>query len=174
MDSIYVWFPLTFAFLGFLFSSRPIILGLNELNPFQGLIVYYFIIFITLEVMQYFGLVINGVKMQYTSQAIGQMLIIFAYFIIFDMESGWIQEVVNEARGKKEEKKKTEDTSLGNQKMDCPNIYLQSEDGATYYVISTFIENKEIARYVTFVAVPAILTALGVYLTRGKVSKYWF
>lgn len=174
MDSVYVWFPLTFAFLGFLFSSRPLILALNALNPFQGLVVYYTIIFITLEVMQYFGLIIGGVKMGSFTQTLGELMIIFAYFIIFDMESAWIQDVVNEARGGEKKKKDSKDTSLGDQALDCPNVYLQAEDGATYYLVGLLVKNKEYARYITFVGVPAILSFIGLWLTRGRVYRTMF
>jgi hypothetical protein len=180
MDSIYVWFPMTFAFLGFLFSSRPLILALNTLNPFQGLIVYYTIIFITLEIMQYFGLIIGGIKMGSFTQTLGELMIIFAYFIIFDMESAWIQEVVNEARGgsssksSHDKKKESQDTSLGDQALDCPNVYLQAEDGATYYLVGLLVKNKEYARYITFVGVPAVLAFVGLWLTRGRVYRSMF
>lgn len=176
MDSIYVWFPITFAVLGFIFSSRPIILAFNRLNPFQGLVVYYTIIFITLEILQYFGLIIGGVKIGSFTQTLGEIMIIFAYFIIFDMESAWIQDVVNEARGgsDKDKKKETKDTSLGDQVLDCPNVYLQAEDGATYYLVGLLVKNKEYARYITFVAVPAVLSFVGLWLTRGRVYRSMF
>ena len=174
MDNIYFWFPATFAFLGFLFSSRPLILGMNSLNPFQGLLVYYTIIFVTLEIMQYFGLIIGGIKISSSWQTLGELMIIFAYFIIFDMESAWIQHVVDESRGGKKEEKKGKETSLGDQTMDCPNVYLQAEDGATFYLVSQIIKNKETARYITFVAIPAVLAFAGIWLTRGKVYRHMF
>ena len=174
MDSIYVWFPLTFAFLGFLFSSRPLILAMNSLNPFQGLVVYYSIIFITLEVLQYFGLIIGGIKMGAMTQTLGELMIIFAYFIIFDMESAWIQEVVNEERGGSKKERTKKDTSLGNQALDCPNVYLQAEDGATYYLVGLLVKNKEYARYVTFILIPAVLSFVGLWLTRGRVYRTMF
>lgn len=177
MDSVYVWFPLTFAALGFIFSSRPLILTLNTLNPFQGLVVYYTIIFITLEVLQYFGLIIGGIKIGSFTQTLGEMMIIFAYFIIFDMESAWIQDVVNESRGNNEtvtKKASRKDTSLGDQALDCPNVYLQAEDGATYYLVGRVVANKEHARYITFVLIPALLAAAGLWLTRGRVYRSMF
>lgn len=174
MNSIYFWFPATFAFLGFIFSSRSIILGMNNLNPFQGLLVYYAIIFVTLEIMQYFGLIIGGIRVSSSWQTLGELMIIFAYFIIFNMESAWIQDVVDEARPEHEKKKKEKDTSLGNQTLDCPNIYLQAEDGATFYLIGQFVKNKETTRYITFVIIPALLAFIGIYLTRGKIYRNMF
>jgi len=174
MDPIYIWFPFAFAALGFIFSSRPLILAFNTLNPFQGLVVYYTIIFITLEILQYFGLIIGGVKMGSFTQTLGELMIIFAYFIIFDMESAWIQDVVNEARGGSDKKKESKDTSLGDQALDCPNVYLQAEDGATYYLVGLLVKNKEYARYITFVGVPAVLSFMGLWLTRGRVYRTMF
>jgi len=178
MDLIYIWFPLTFAALGFLFSSRPILLWFNSLNPIQGMLAYYSIIFLTLEIMQLFGLIIGGVQMASITQTLGEVFIIFAYFIIFDMTSGWVQEVVKEdqeKRGvKKEDKKKDISTSLGGQALECPNIYLQAEDGATFFTISQFVKNKEHARYITFVVIPAMFAFTGIVLTRGKVMRSMF
>ena len=178
MDSIYIWFPLTFAALGFIFSSRPVLLWFNSLNPIQGMFAYYTIIFLTLELMQLFGLIIGGVQIASMTQTLGEVFIIFAYFIIFDMTSGWVQEVVKEDREtrgvQKRDKKKDVSTSLGNQALDCPNIYLQAEDGATFFTINQFVKNKEYARYVTFVLIPAVLAFTGIFLTRGKVMRTMF
>ena len=179
MDSIYIWFPLTFAFIGFCFSSRPVLLWFNSLNPWQGMLAYYAIIFVTLEIMQFFGLIVGGVKMQSPVQTIGQLFILFSYFIVFDMESAWVQDVVKEDRenrGITSDTKNETDTSttLGNQALDCPNIYLQAEDGATFYLIGQYVKNKELQRYITFIGVPFIFSLIGIYLTRGKVLRSMF
>lgn len=179
MDPIYIWFPLTFAALGFIFSSRPVLLWFNSLNPVQGMLAYYGIIFMTLELMQIFGLIIGGVKMASITQTLGEVLIVFAYFVIFDMTSEWVQEVVKEDQKKRgiktdEEKRKDASTSLGGQALECPNIYLQAEDGATFFTISQFVKNKEHARYITFVLIPACLSFVGILLTRGRVMRTMF
>ena len=77
-------FVIAFALLGFLFSTKTMIIALNSLSPIKGLIIYYFILFITLELLQWFGLIIGGVKIQNIRQTIGELLIIFAFFIIVD------------------------------------------------------------------------------------------
>lgn len=144
----------TFAILGYVFSSRELIRFLNTLNPFQGLLFYYFQLFVVLEVLQYFGLIIGGVKMQSLSQTIGELLLIFAFFIIVDQESEWVAYVTGEAEGKKK---------------DYPVIYTQAEDGAVYYLWSTYVtSNPETARLLTFVFTPAVLVTVGLYLTGGK------
>jgi hypothetical protein len=142
-----------FALLGWLFSSRKFILFLNQLNPFQGLLFYYLQIFLTLEVLQYFGLIIGGVRMTSLTQTLGELMMIFAFFIIVDNESEWIQIVVGENT---------------KEKQNCPKVYLQAEDGATYYLWKTYVtKNEEVLRLLTFVVTPAILVGLGLYLTGG-------
>lgn len=143
-----------FALLGYIFSSRQFILFLNKLNPVQGLVFYYLQIFVTLEILQYFGLVIGGVKMTSLTQTIGELMMIFAFFVIVDNESEWIQVVVGEDTKKKQ---------------DCPKVYLQAEDGATYYFWQSLIgNNPDMLRILTFVVTPALLVSVGLYLTGGK------
>lgn len=145
---------LTFAFLGFIFSTRKAILFLNSLNPFQGLIVYYIFLFITLEILQWFGLIVGGVKMQSIKQTIGELLIIFAFFIVVDFESEWVAIVV----GEEEHKKK-----------DYPIVYTQAEDGAVFYLWKTYVtSDPNKARLLTYVFTPALLVGIGFILTGGK------
>jgi len=144
---------LAFAVFGYLFSSRQFILFLNRLNPFQGLLFYYLQLFVTLEVLQYFGLVIGGVKMQSITQTIGELMIVFAFFILVDQESAWVAYVIGEDEGKKK---------------DYPVVYTQAEDGAVYYLWSTYVTNNpDTARMLTFVVTPVVLVAIGLYLTGG-------
>lgn len=146
-----------FALLGYLFSSRKFIGFLNTLNPFQGLLFYYLQLFVTLEVLQYFGLVIGGVKMTNLTQTIGELLIIFAFFILVDQESAWVAYVVGEQEGKKQE---------------YPVIYTQAEDGAVYYLWTTYGgQSPETARWLTFVVTPVVLVSLGLVLTGGKAVR---
>lgn len=142
-----------FAVLGYLFSSRKLILFLNSMNPFQGLLFYYLQLFVTLEVLQWFGLVVGGVKMVSLTQTIGELLMVFAFFIIVDQESAWVAYVVGENEGKKK---------------DYPIVYTQAEDGAVYYLWSTYVtSNPEVARMLTFVLTPVVLMSAGLYLTGG-------
>lgn len=138
----------TFAVIGYLFSARRFISFLNTLTPTQGLIFYYFQLFVTLEVLQYLGLVVGGVKISTSMQTIGELLVIFAFFILVDQESRWIQVVIGEET---------------KQEQRCPQLYLQSEDGATFEFWSRWFE-PDTARILTFVVTPAILVALGTYL----------
>lgn len=169
--NIYIWFPLAFAGLGWLFSSRRFIIFMNKLTPIQGLLFYYVIIFLTLEILQFFGLIIGGVRMASLTQTFGEVLIIFAFFIIFDWESGWIQDVINDVR-RSPQSNKDQHTKYGS--MDCPNLYLQAEDGAVYYFFGMFTKNHEVQRYLSFVLTPALLALIGLYLTRGVVKRHLF
>lgn len=88
-----------------------------------------------------------------TAQTIGELLIIFAFFVIVDNESEWIQAVVGEE--KKEE-------------QHCPKVYLQAEDGATYYFWKSLTgASPDILRILTFVVTPAVLVSIGLLLTGG-------
>ena len=79
---------------------------------------------------------------------------IFAFFIIVDNESEWIQVVVGEE--KKEE-------------QNCPKVYLQAEDGATYYFWKSLTgASSDTLRLLTFVLTPALLVSIGLFLTGGK------
>lgn len=143
----------TFGVLGYLFSSRSFILFLNRLNPFQGLLFYYLQLFVTLELLQYFGLVIGGVKMTSLFQTLGELFIIFAFFILVDQESAWVAYVVGQEEGKKK---------------DYPVVYTQAEDGAVYYLWSTYVtKDPDMARFLTFVLTPIVLVSIGLYLTGG-------
>lgn len=143
---------LTFALLGYLFSARTFILFLNKLTPTQGLLFYYFQLFVTLEVLQALGLVVGGIQITSTVQTIGELFVIFAFFILVNQESRWIQVLVGEET---------------KQEQQCPQIYLHSEDGATFEFWSTWFA-PDTARILTFVVTPAVLVAIGTYLMGFK------
>lgn len=142
-------FPLILGLLGFVFSSRRWILFLNNQSPFIGLFIYYTIILFTILFLQNIGLVVADVKFDSIQHALGTLLILFSFFIIFDWESLYISQVTNH---------------------DEPsNVYLQSEDGVTYYFFYNILGlSIEHARIMTFVISPIILTTIGLFLIRGK------
>ena len=157
MRDLIVRTAIAFAVLGYIFSSRQFIRFLNNLNPFQGLLFYYLQLFVTLEILQWFGLIIGGVKMTSLVQTIGELIIVFAFFIIVDQESAWVAQVVGEEEGKKK---------------DYPVIYTQAEDGAVYYLWSTYVtKDPDTARLLTFVLTPAVMVAVGLYLTSGQAIR---
>lgn len=146
--------PIVFAALGFLFSSRTWIKHLDALSPISGLIIYYIILTTVVLLLEYFGLIVAGIKFDSLSHTIGTMLIIFSFFIIVSWESCYVNTIT---------------------KGDCDGVstvYLQSEDGATYYFWSLFTSNIELARILTYVITPFVLTLAGQFLITRKVELW--
>ena len=138
---------LCFAIMGFLFSSKEMILFLNTLNPIEGLIVYEIIFYITLSLLSIFGLAVFGFKIKNPLQVFGLLLVWFSFFIVVDWESPYIQYIT---------KGSLEGPSV---------IYFQSEDGATWYFWYEIMGVKDVGlcRLLTFIISPFILTLVGCY-----------
>jgi hypothetical protein len=139
---------ISIAIMGFVLSSREWILFLNSLDPVQGLFVYYVILYSSLTVLSYLGLVIFNIKIKNPIQTFGLILITFAFFITVDWESPYIQLIT---------KGNVENAST---------IFYQSEDGATWYFWSNVVgvKNIETLRLLTFVLTPFLLCLIGSYL----------
>jgi uncharacterized membrane protein len=153
--------PIILAILGYLSTTTLVINFLNTLTPFQGLIYYYTQLFIVMSILQYFGLVIGNIKITDYFQTIGELLIIFAFFIVVNNENGYIQHIVDLS---------TNSNKISPENNTCSNIYFQSEDGATYYLISKYVTNPNNIRLITFVFLPFILSYIGIKLINKKVS----
>jgi len=151
--------PIILSILGYLFTTDFVITFLNNLNPFQGLIYYYTQLFIVISILQYFGLVIGDLRITNGWQTFGELCIIFAFFIVVNNESGYIQYIVDKSNNIDNERNNN-----------CSQVYSQSEDGATYYLLSKFIKNHNILRILTFVVVPFILSYIGINLITRKVA----
>lgn len=151
MDSHKWQLPLAFGVLGFLFSSRKWIFFMNSLNPLVGMIVYYIILIFTIGLLEYFGLIIAGIKFESINQTIGTVLIIFSFFILVNWESCYINMITQ-----------------GN--CNLSNVYLQSEDGAVYYLWSKLTNNINLLRILTFVITPVLLTFIGQNMITGKIT----
>lgn len=145
---------LTFGLLGFIFSSRWWIKKIDKLSASNGLVIYYFIIYISIYVLAHFGLVIGHSKITNYTHTLGVVMIMFAFFIIFDWESEYINIV---ARGE-----------FDNNKVS--NIYLQSEDGATFNLFYRLTNNVELSRILTFIVTPIFLTFVGSMLIESKIK----
>jgi hypothetical protein len=145
-----IFLALVIASMGFLFSSREWILQLNALNPVQGLLVYYAILYISLYFLSKAGLIIYDLKIENAVQVFGLLLITFAFFITVDWESQWVQYVT---------KQNVEQAST---------VFYESEDGAIMYLWSQVYpmkpENMENLRLLTYVLTPFLLTLVGVFL----------
>ena len=138
------------ALMGFAFSSRPWLLYMNTLDPFQGLLIYYIIMYTSLYVLSWAGLVIYNIRIENPIQVFGLLLITFAFFITVDWESQWVQYVTK-----------------GNVEMASP-VFYQSEDGATLFLWSKVYpiapENMETLRLLTYVVTPFLLALAGAML----------
>jgi hypothetical protein len=148
------------AVLGFALSSRQWLLFLDGLNPFQGLIVYYIILYFSLYVLSRLDLVVFGFKIKDPWQTFGLLLITFAFFICVDWESPYVQLAT---RGSME--------NVGN----ITAVLFQSEDGATWFLwLQAFPWlQSETLRVLTYVLTPFILTLIGGLLVSEKVKLSW-
>lgn len=145
---------LTFALLGFIFSSRKWIKKIDSLSPTNGLLLYYIIIYITIYILSFFGLVIGHSKIKNYTHTLGVIMILFSYFIIFDWESEYINIV----------------TKGDFDRTKVSKVYLQSEDGATFDLYYKLTKNVELSRILTFVITPFVLTFLGSLLIQNKIQ----
>lgn len=145
---------IVFGVLGFIFSCRTWLSFLDTLSPLSGLCVYYVIVFATLMVLEAQGLIVAGVKLSTSVQGIGFLLIYYAFFIIFNYQSCWINHV----------------TGRECDEHNISNVYLQAEDGSIYFLLHKYIKNHEICRILTFVVAPFILVLMGTYLTSEKIT----
>jgi len=145
------------AVLGFVFSSRQWLLFLDGLNPFQGLIVYYLILYVCLYVLSRLDLVVFGFKIKEPLQTFGLLLITFAFFVCVDWESPYVQFVT------------------GRSVENVSPVLFQAEDGAVWFLWQNAVPwaNVETLRLLTYVATPLILALIGGLLVSEKVKLSW-
>jgi hypothetical protein len=138
-----------FAVMGFAFSTRTWLLFLNGLNPLNGLIVYYIVLYASLYGLSRLGLVLFGVKIDKPLQTLGLLCITFAFFITVDWTSQYGANVTGHPN--------------------ISNIFLQDEDGMAWWAWSLIIPNLELCRIMTFVVTPFLLALAGGALVSKKV-----
>jgi hypothetical protein len=137
--------PLAFGIIGFLFSTKAWLIFINKLNPIIGLVMYYIILIMVIVLLEHFGLIVSGLKLDTISHTIGLILIVFAFFITMDWQSCYVRAITNNPCKK--------DT-----------IYLQTEDGLVYYLWSRVFTNLEVLRIMTYVITPMVLALIGTFL----------
>lgn len=149
-----IYFAAAIAVLGFVFSMREFLLFLNTLNPIEGLVVYYIILFASLFVLSKFGLTIFNVKIGNLQQILGLTLLTFSFFIVVGWTSSYIQYV-------------TQGTLEG-----ASVLFYQCEDGAVFYTFNNVLKipDIEISRLLTYVATPFVLGLVGGLLTTKKLE----
>lgn len=84
--------------LAIIFTNEYFLRFLASLNSFFGFMIYYIILYGCLTVMAYAGLVVFGIRIKKPLQIIGTGLIIFAFFLIFDWSSDYLN-LVNASNG---------------------------------------------------------------------------
>ncbi|MEM3476432.1 MAG: hypothetical protein QXF83_06925 [Candidatus Bathyarchaeia archaeon] len=147
-------FAAILAFMGFIFTTRRFLLFLDSLNPFQGLIFYYIILFICLFLLSKAGLIVSRFKIKSLTQVFGMLLITFAFFIIVDWESPYINYATK--------------GNLPN----VSNIYFQAEDGAVWYLWSLVVSDVNTLRFLTYIFTPFILALIGaIFVTKIKLQS---
>jgi len=144
---------LSFALIGYVFSSRAFLAFLAKLNPVAGLIFYYFILGAVITVLAKLGLVVLGHRIKTPLQTLGLVLITFSFFMLVNWESGYVQ------------------IATGYPENAVSPIMLQSEDGAVWYIWSRLLPyaSVEQRRILTFVLTPFILTLIGGLLVSEKI-----
>jgi hypothetical protein len=129
------------ALAGLLFTSRTWIGWINTLGPEAGLIVKNLVIFIVIYVLN----AVDGVVGPPRRQALGYLLMFMAFNIIFNYQSGWIED------------------------LGAENVERQTPDGAIYHRVRGAGLGPDAARIVTFVLAPFLLFMAGSFvLKRGQ------
>jgi len=140
------------AIMGFAFTTRPYILWLNSLSPFAGLLIYEIILYGALYTMSRMHLSLGHIEIKDWSQTIGLWLIQYAFFVTINLTSQYVQWVIDGS-------------------VTAPNIFLQSEDGAAFWLFQQILPfaSMDALRILTYVITPFILVMIGGYLVRGKI-----
>lgn len=146
--------PVALAVLGWLFTTKPFLMFLDRRSPATGLLVYYACLTAAVYGLQLLGLSVAGTPHTTIRQLVGTMLVLFAFFIVVDWESCYVQTIT---KGSCDE---------------VSNVYLSAEDGATYWGWSKLLPraSPDTLRLLTYVLVPFVLALLGSYLIRGPIT----
>ena len=138
---IHLRLALAFALVGFIFTSKQWLRWLHGLAPEQGLVVKWVAILATIFLLDFSD---PSLKLTHKTQAIGVVMVLAAFNIIFNYQSDWIIE------------------------SGSGNVQVQTPDGALYRRARTNMGlDPELARILVFVLVPFILVIFGSRLVRN-------
>lgn len=138
---VHLRLALAFAFVGLVFTSRPWLRWLHRLSPEQGLVVKWAAILGSIFVIDAAD---PTLKLEHKTQALGAIMILAAFNMIFNYQSEWIDE------------------------SGSPNVQVQTPDGALYHrARSNLGLPPEVARITVFVIVPFVLVFFGSRLVRS-------
>lgn len=128
--------------LGFVFTSRPWLQWLHTLSPEVGLFIKHVTILISIFILSN---VDPRIKFVHHGQAVGVLLMYVSFVMIFNYQSGWIQDA----------------------KAD--NVGDQTIDGAVYHRFRETLKlSPEMSRLLTFVVIPFVLVLVGSKLVNSK------
>ena len=132
---------LAFALVGFIFTSKVWLNLLHNLGPEQGLAVKWVAILGSILLID---MVDPTIKLEHKTQALGVVMVLASFNIIFNYQSEWIVE------------------------SGAENIEIQSPDGALYHRARKNLGlNPDVARILVFVLVPFALVLGGSKLVRN-------
>ena len=138
---IHLRLALAFAVAGFVFTSKPWLQWLHSLTPEQGLAVKWAAILGTIFLID---LADPTLKLEHKTQALGAVMVLAAFNMIFNYQNEWIDE------------------------SGSGNVQVQTPDGALYHRARTNLGlGPETARVLVFVLVPFALVFFGSRLVRN-------
>ena len=140
---IHLRLALAFALVGLVFTSGPWLRWLHSLGPEQGMLIKWVSIFATVFLLDYAD---PSLKLEHHTQALGVIMILGAFNIIFNYQSEWIDE------------------------SGSANVQVQTPDGSLYRRARQNLGlAPEWARILVFVLVPFALVFFGSRFVRpGK------
>ena len=138
---IHLRLALAFAAVGLVFTSRPWLRWLHSLSPEQGLAVKWVAILGSIFLLD---MADPTLKLEHKTQALGAVMILAAFNMIFNYQSEWVDESGSE------------------------NVQVQTPDGALYRRARADLGlNPEMARLAVFVLIPFTLVFFGSRLVRN-------
>jgi hypothetical protein len=130
-----------FALVGFIFTSKLWLRWLHGLGPEHGLVVKWVAILGAILLLDWAD---PTLKLEHRTQALGVVMVLAAFNMIFNYQSEWIDE------------------------SGSGNVQIQTPDGALYRRARTILGlNPDMARLFVFVLVPFVLVFFGSRLVRN-------
>jgi hypothetical protein len=132
---------LAFAIVGFVFTSKFWLRWLHSLGPEHGLVVKWAAILGSILLLDWAD---PSLKLEHKTQALGVVMVLAAFNMIFNYQSEWIDE------------------------SGSGNVQVQTPDGALYRRARTNLGlEPDVARVLVFVLVPFVLVFFGSRLVRN-------
>lgn len=141
--------------MGYVFASRPFLVYLNTLNPVEGLLLYYAVLYGVLFGLSRMGLTVFGFKIKDPTQTLGLLMVNFAFFATVDWSSNWVQYVVT--------------GSLSGAANALTN---NCEDGFLWWLVNTVLKvsNLDLAAFLAFAVAPFLIALVGLYFVEGNIK----